>query len=67
MTSTASFDSVMDITPRPSVVFVAGEGSWLTDSEGRSYLDFIQGWAVNCSRPFAATDHRGAGTAGRDD
>jgi acetylornithine/N-succinyldiaminopimelate aminotransferase len=47
MTSTASFDSVMDITPRPPVVFVAGEGSWLTDSEGRSYLDFIQGWAVN--------------------
>ena len=43
MTSTASFDSVMDITPRPSAVFVAGEGSWLTDSEGRSYLDFIQG------------------------
>jgi acetylornithine/N-succinyldiaminopimelate aminotransferase len=37
----------MDITPRPPVVFVAGEGSWLTDSEGRRYLDFIQGWAVN--------------------
>ena len=30
------------------MVFVAGEGSWLTDSEGRRYLDFIQGWAVNC-------------------
>jgi len=42
------FDAVMDITPRPPVVFVAGEGSWLTDSEGRRYLDFIQGWAVNC-------------------
>ena len=25
-----------------------GQGSWLTDSEGRRYLDFIQGWAVNC-------------------
>ena len=58
MTSTASaraadtqpgpFDAVMDITPRPQVVFVAGHGSWLTDSEGRRYLDFIQGWAVNC-------------------
>ena len=48
MTSTSSFDSVMDITPRPPIVFVAGRGSWLTDSEGRSYLDFIQGWAVNC-------------------
>jgi acetylornithine/N-succinyldiaminopimelate aminotransferase len=49
MTSTvASFDAVMDIARRPPVVFVAGEGSWLTDSEGRRYLDFIQGWAVNC-------------------
>jgi len=42
------FDAVMDITPRPPLVFVAGRGSWLTDSEGRRYLDFIQGWAVNC-------------------
>ena len=42
------FDAVMEITPRPPVVFVSGRGSWLTDSEGNSYLDFIQGWAVNC-------------------
>ena len=42
-----NFDSVMDITPRPPIVFVAGQGSWLTDREGRRYLDFIQGWAVN--------------------
>jgi acetylornithine/N-succinyldiaminopimelate aminotransferase len=48
MTSTANFDSVMDITPRPPIVFVKGQGSWLTDSEGNTYLDFIQGWAVNC-------------------
>jgi acetylornithine/N-succinyldiaminopimelate aminotransferase len=41
-------DAVMDITPRPPVVFVEGHGSWLIDSEGRRYLDFIQGWAVNC-------------------
>jgi acetylornithine/N-succinyldiaminopimelate aminotransferase len=41
------FDAVMNITPRPPVVFVGGQGSWLTDSEGRGYLDFIQGWAVN--------------------
>ncbi len=40
--------AVMDITRRPPIVFVAGEGSWLTDSEGHRYLDFIQGWAVNC-------------------
>lgn len=38
----------MDITRRPPIVFVAGDGSWLTDSDGRRYLDFIQGWAVNC-------------------
>jgi acetylornithine/N-succinyldiaminopimelate aminotransferase len=48
MTNAANFDSVMDITPRPPIVFVGGQGSWLTDSEGNTYLDFIQGWAVNC-------------------
>ena len=37
----------MFITTRPDVTFVRGEGSWLYDSEGRKYLDFIQGWAVN--------------------
>jgi acetylornithine/N-succinyldiaminopimelate aminotransferase len=37
----------MFITPRPEVEFVRGEGSWLFDAEGRKYLDFIQGWAVN--------------------
>jgi acetylornithine/N-succinyldiaminopimelate aminotransferase len=48
MTTPFNFDAVMDIAPRPPIVFVAGQGSWLTDSEGRTYLDFIQGWAVNC-------------------
>jgi acetylornithine/N-succinyldiaminopimelate aminotransferase len=42
------FDAVMDIAPRPPIIFVSGEGSWLTDDQGRRYLDFIQGWAVNC-------------------
>jgi acetylornithine/N-succinyldiaminopimelate aminotransferase len=42
------FDAVMDIALRPPVVFTAGQGSWLTDTTGRRYLDFIQGWAVNC-------------------
>jgi len=42
------FDAVMDITARPPIVFVSGRGSWLTDSDGNSFLDFIQGWAVNC-------------------
>ena len=38
----------MPITTRPPVVMVEGTGSWLRDSEGREYLDFVQGWAVNC-------------------
>jgi len=41
-------DSVMYITKRPDLVFVKGEGSWLVDHQGKKYLDFLQGWAVNC-------------------
>jgi acetylornithine/N-succinyldiaminopimelate aminotransferase len=37
----------MFITPRPEITFVRGQGSWLFDSQGREYLDFVQGWAVN--------------------
>jgi acetylornithine/N-succinyldiaminopimelate aminotransferase len=40
--------SVMFITPRPDVIMVEGKGSWLTDNNGKRYLDFLQGWAVNC-------------------
>ncbi|MBU3592532.1 acetylornithine transaminase [Polynucleobacter sp. 71A-WALBACH] len=40
--------SVMFITPRPELVMVEGKGSWLTDNNGKRYLDFLQGWAVNC-------------------
>jgi acetylornithine/N-succinyldiaminopimelate aminotransferase len=40
--------ALMDITPRPELVFVSGHGSWLTDHTGKRYLDFVQGWAVNC-------------------
>jgi len=39
---------VMPVTRRPPVVMVEGDGSWLRDSDGRAYLDFVQGWAVNC-------------------
>ncbi|MGH8595113.1 MAG: acetylornithine transaminase [Gammaproteobacteria bacterium] len=39
--------ALMDITARPDVVFVKGAGSWLTDQQGKTYLDFVQGWAVN--------------------
>ena len=40
--------SVMFITARPELMMVEGKGSWLTDNNGKRYLDFLQGWAVNC-------------------
>src|SRR6516165_6860718 len=45
---TQPFDALMDITARPKTVFVRGEGAYLWDDTGKRYLDFIQGWAVNC-------------------
>jgi len=39
--------SLMNITARPPVVFMRGEGAWLWDHSGKRYLDFVQGWAVN--------------------
>jgi len=45
---TSNVARVMKVTERPSVVMVKGKGSWLWDEEGRKYLDFVQGWAVNC-------------------
>ncbi len=44
----AASNALMTITSRPPVVFVRGDGSWLFDHRGRRYLDFVQGWAVNC-------------------
>ncbi|MBL8439232.1 MAG: acetylornithine transaminase [Zoogloeaceae bacterium] len=44
----AQAESLMHIAPRPPLMFVRGEGSWLIDQTGKRYLDFIQGWAVNC-------------------
>jgi acetylornithine/N-succinyldiaminopimelate aminotransferase len=41
-------NTLMDITSRPDLVFVRGQGSWLEDNKGKRYLDFVQGWAVNC-------------------
>jgi acetylornithine/N-succinyldiaminopimelate aminotransferase len=43
-----SFAPLMQIAARPPVVFSRGQGSWLFDEHGGRYLDFIQGWAVNC-------------------
>jgi acetylornithine/N-succinyldiaminopimelate aminotransferase len=54
----SSYDAVMDIAGRPPIVFVEGRGSWLRDQAGNDYLDFVQGWAVNCLGhcPPAVTD-----------
>ncbi|HEY2531568.1 MAG TPA: acetylornithine transaminase [Xanthobacteraceae bacterium] len=50
--------ALMEITTRPPAVFVKGEGSWLWDHDGKRYLDFVQGWAVNClgHSPAAVAD-----------
>lgn len=41
-------NALMDITSRPDLIFEKGAGSWMQDHNGKRYLDFIQGWAVNC-------------------
>jgi len=46
--ATHPFDALMEIAARPRAVFVRGEGSFLWDDSGKRYLDFVQGWAVNC-------------------
>ena len=45
---THPYHALMEITARPGHVFVRGAGSFLWDDTGKRYLDFIQGWAVNC-------------------
>lgn len=46
--SIPSVDSLMPVAQRPNVVFERGEGAYLFDRTGRRYLDWVQGWAVNC-------------------
>ena len=41
-------NALMYITPRPELVFTEGSGMWLSDHKGKRYLDYLQGWAVNC-------------------
>jgi hypothetical protein len=53
--------SVMDITPRPPIVFVQA-GSWLP----KQHLSGLhQGWA-KLPRPFATADHRSSAPGGAD-
>jgi acetylornithine/N-succinyldiaminopimelate aminotransferase len=37
----------MPVVKRPPLVMQRGAGSYLWDEDGRRYLDFLQGWAVN--------------------
>jgi acetylornithine/N-succinyldiaminopimelate aminotransferase len=43
-----AINNLMHITKRPPLVFREGHGMWLTDHAGKRYLDYLQGWAVNC-------------------
>ena len=63
--ATHPFDALMEITARPPTVFVRGEGSYLWDDNGKRYLDFIQGWAVNCLGHSPAGRRRRARRAGK--
>ncbi len=40
--------SILFTAVRPEVVMEKGEGMYLWDTDGKKYLDFIGGWAVNC-------------------
>jgi acetylornithine/N-succinyldiaminopimelate aminotransferase len=40
-------DALLTYTNRPALVFAEGRGMTLTDHQGKRYLDFVQGWAVN--------------------
>jgi len=44
---TEPLDRIMKTADRPPLVMVKGAGSWLWDRDGKRYLDFVQGWAVN--------------------
>src|SRR5580704_5833016 len=51
-------DALMVTSKRSPVPMVEGHGSYLFDENGTRYLDFVQGWAVNClgHSPAAITD-----------
>jgi acetylornithine/N-succinyldiaminopimelate aminotransferase len=42
-----SFHHLMNLVTKPSAVMVRGKGAYLWDENGKRYLDFVQGWAVN--------------------
>ena len=44
--SAVAVDSVLPTYARQDLVLVSGDGCWVTDAEGRRYLDFVAGIAV---------------------
>ncbi len=63
MTSTLSTASLLPAYARHDVTFVAGDGVWLTDADGKRYLDLLAGIAVvslgHCHpAPLAAAQHQ---------
>ena len=40
--------NLMPTAQRPDIFFIRGEGAFLFDDQGKKYLDWVQGWAVNC-------------------
>ncbi|MBI4976821.1 MAG: acetylornithine transaminase [Spirochaetes bacterium] len=38
---------ILSVSVKPDTVMTRGKGDWLWDTNGRRYLDFIAGWAVN--------------------
>ncbi|HEY2734301.1 MAG TPA: aminotransferase class III-fold pyridoxal phosphate-dependent enzyme, partial [Polyangiales bacterium] len=48
MTTHWDTSAAMPTGPKPEPIMVRGEGSQLWDHAGKCYLDFVQGWAVNC-------------------
>lgn len=47
-TSEKGKNNILFTTNRPNIIMEHGEGMYLWDTEGKKYLDFMGGWAVNC-------------------
>jgi acetylornithine/N-succinyldiaminopimelate aminotransferase len=46
--SSLDISALLPVTNKPAAIMVRGEGAYLWDASGTRYLDFVQGWAVNC-------------------
>lgn len=46
--SNNDYPYLMAVSNKPQLIFNRGQGDYLFDTTNTRYLDFIQGWAVNC-------------------